>query len=297
MATHALGRADAAHPIESRPVPAGTFAMGDAFDEGYRTDGEIPVHHVTLDAFAIDATAVTNDAFAAFVDATGYVTDAERFGSSAVFAALAGPVADARPVAATPWWLEVPGARWDRPFGPGSDLTDRGDHPVVHVSHADALAYCAWAGRALPTESQWEYAARGGLDGARFPWGDDEPTGDQPRCNIFPGEFPDRPSGDVGTIPARALVPNGFGLYQTVGNVWEWCADRFDARAYRGAAPVNPAGPDRGRSRVLRGGSYLCHDSYCRRYRVAARSHNTPETSTGNIGFRTVAPGAGNAAR
>lgn len=295
-----LRRADSAHGIESLPVPAGTFAMGDAFDEGYRTDGEVPVHRVTLDAFAIDATAVTNDAFAAFVDATGYVTDAERFGSSAVFAALAGRVADARPVAVTPWWLDVPGARWDRPFGPGSDLTDRGDHPVVHVSHADALAYCAWAGRALPTESQWEYAARGGLDGARFPWGDEEPAADRPRCNIFPGDFPDRPDGDVGTVPARAFAPNGFGLYQMVGNVWEWCADRFDARAYRAyrdAVPRNPTGPDRGRARVLRGGSYLCHDSYCRRYRVAARSHNTPETSTGNIGFRTVAPGVDHAGR
>lgn len=264
--------------------------MGDAFGEGYRTDGEEPVHEVTLSAdFTIDATVVTNAAFTAFVAATGYVTDAQRFGSSAVFAALVAPGSAGERIAGTPWWIDVPGARWDRPFGTGSDLTGRADHPVVHISHRDAEAYCAWTGRALPTEAQWEYAARGGLNGARFPWGDEEPTPHLARCNIFRGDFPDRPLGAVGTVPVGSFAPNGFGLYQMVGNVWEWCADRFGAHTYRTAEPVDPIGPSRGRSRVLRGGSYLCHDSYCRRYRVAARSHNTPETSTGNIGFRTVA--------
>lgn len=275
------------HAIESVAIAAGEFAMGDAFDEGYRTDGETPVHRVTLSAFEIDIITVTNEAFGVFVADTGHITDAQRFGSSAVFAGHVSGEAGVR-IAGTPWWIDVPGATWDHPFGPGSDLAGRADHPVVHVSHRDALAYCAWAGRALPTESQWEYAARGGLDGARFPWGDEHPTSDDPRCNIFPGEFPDRPDGPVGTMPVTSFAPNGFGLYQMVGNVWEWCADRFSARAYRTAPADDPIGSERGRSRVLRGGSHLCHDSYCYRYRVAARSHNTPETSTGNIGFRTV---------
>ncbi|MFT4088196.1 MAG: formylglycine-generating enzyme family protein [Gordonia sp. (in: high G+C Gram-positive bacteria)] len=272
------------------PIPGGAFAMGDHFDEGYRADGELPVHVVELSGFDIDATTVTNAAFAEFVAATGHVTDAEQFGSSAVFDLLVSPEAEGFRVPGTPWWLDVPGARWDRPFGPGSDLTGQDDHPVVHVSAHDARAYCEWAGRALPTEAQWEYAARGGLAGARFPWGDEPPSASDARCNIFPGDFPDAPSAAVGTRPVRSFEPNGFGLYQCVGNVWEWCADRYSARTYTSAGAVNPDGPDRGRSQVLRGGSYLCHDSYCRRYRVAARSHNTPATSAGNIGFRTVSP-------
>lgn len=280
------------HPIATVSLPGDTFAMGDAFDEGYRTDGETPVHAVTVSGFDIDATTVTNAAFAAFVAATGHVTDAERFGSSAVFAANVAPGVEARPVTATPWWRDVPGARWCEPHGPGSDLDGRAGYPVVHVSQHDALAYCAWASRTLPTEAQWEYAARGGLAGRRFPWGDAHPTVDDERCTIFHGEFPDHPTVTVGSAPVRSFAPNGFGLYEMVGNVWEWCADRFSARTYRraldGSLVVDPTGPDRGRSRVLRGGSHLCHDSYCYRYRVAARSHNTPESSAGNVGFRTV---------
>ncbi|WP_174519066.1 formylglycine-generating enzyme family protein [Gordonia desulfuricans] len=284
------------HRIDSVRIPAGRFRMGDAFDEGYRTDGEVPVHEVMVSGFDIDVTTVTNAAFAAFVADTGYVTDAERFGSSAVFAsAVRSGDPDVRParVPGVPWWADVPGARWDRPFGPASTLDGLGDHPVVHVSHHDAQAYCVWAGRRLPTEAEWEYAARGGLDGARFPWGDEYPSAGDMRCNIFRGTFPDAPDDVVGTMPARSFAPNGYGLYQAVGNVWEWCADRFGVRTYRTdptAAPVaDPTGARRGSARVLRGGSYLCHDSYCRRYRVAARSHNGPDASAGNIGFRTAA--------
>ncbi|QMT02976.1 formylglycine-generating enzyme family protein [Gordonia jinghuaiqii] len=284
--TPVASRGTGEHPIDTVSVPAGRFAMGDAHDEGYRTDGETPVHDVELSGFSIDTTTVTNAAFALFVDATGHETDAERLGGSAVFHSYAA--APGEPVAATPWWLAVPGASWRRPAGPGSDLDGRSDHPVVHVSHHDALAYCAWAGRALPSEAQWEYAARGGLDGARFPWGDRSPTQENPRCNIFRGDFPDRPAAPVGTTPVRTFEANGYGLYQCAGNVWEWCADRFSARYYRNSDPVDPTGPDRGTVRVLRGGSHLCHDSYCRRYRVAARSHNTPDSTASNIGFRTV---------
>lgn len=259
--------------------------MGDAHGDGYRADGELPVHPVTLGAFTIDTTTVTVADFARFVTATGYETDAERYGVSAVFHLTATDPTTGTPVPGTPWWLTLPGAHWHAPGGPGSVAAE--DHPVVHVSHHDALAYCAWADRALPTEAQWEYAARGGLDGARYPWGDTHPTPDQVR--IFPGDFPGSPTGPVGTIPAKSLPPNGFGLHQPAGNVWEWCADRFSPRYYRRSPTHDPTGPDRGTAHVLRGGSHLCHDSYCYRYRVAARSHNTPDSTASNIGFRTVA--------
>ena len=289
-AEHA-GGGPGVHPIETVDIPAGGFAMGDAFDEGYRTDGERPVHEVELGAYSIDATTVTNAAFATFVAATGHQTDAERFGGSAVFHTYA--TAPGEPVPGTPWWLAVEGASWRHPAGPGSRVDDLADHPVVHVSHRDAQAYCAWAGRVLPTEAQWENAARGGLRGARYPWGNEPPTAEAPRCNIFRGEFPDAPTARVGTVPVRDFEPNGFGLYQCAGNVWVWCADTFSARYYRVSDRSNPLGPGRGSARVLRGGSHLCHDSYCHRYRVAARSHNTPESTASNIGFRTVGPAAG----
>lgn len=270
------------HPIPQAHVPAGEFSMGDAHGDGYRADGEVPVHPVRLPAFTIDATTVTVAAFAAFADATGYVTDAERFGASAVFHACAS--AAGIPVPGTPWWLTVPGATFRTPGGPGTVGPD--DHPAVHVSYDDAMAYCAWARRALPTEAQWEYAARGGLDGARYPWGNEHPEPGE-RCNIFAGDFP-VPDGAVGTVAGRSYEPNGYGLYQAVGNVWEWCADKFSAHYYLASPADSPTGPDRGNARILRGGSHLCHDSYCYRYRVAARSRNTPSSTASNIGFRTV---------
>lgn len=249
-----------------------TFAMGDAFAEGDAS--ELPVHEVRLSPFRVDATAVTRDEFAAFVAATGYVTDAERYGSSAVFHLLVEDGADVvGPVAGTPWWVEVRGATWRQ---------GRGDHPVVHVSWNDAAAYAAWAGKRLPTEAEWECAARGGLDGNRFPWGD-EPRDD---CNIFRGDFPHAPTTPVGTVAAHAGAPNAFGLHNTVGNVWEWCADWFSPTYYAESPSDDPPGPATGTERAMRGGSYLCHDSYCRRYRVAARTGNTPDSSAGNLGFR-----------
>jgi len=282
------------HLIEQVPVPAGTFAMGDSCGDGWPADGETIVHTVELTGFGIDATTVTNDDFARFVDATGYRSEAERFGYSAVFhLSLAADRRDVvgRP-AAVPWWLGVSGADWRHPGGRHSDIDGLGDHPVVHVSWNDAHAYCDWAGRRLPTEAEWEYAARGGLPGARFPWGNDLLDADGNwRCNIWQGTFPTVNTLDDGwltTAPARTYRPNGYGLWQTIGNVWEWCADWFDPGYYATSPRRNPTGPPTGTSRVMRGGSFLCHDSYCNRYRNSARSSNTPDSSTANIGFRTV---------
>ena len=267
-----------------------TFRMGsdDAF--AYPDDGEGPPHEVTLDAFWIDACAVSNADFAAFVDATGHLTDAQRFGWSFVFAGLLpDDQPETRGVAAAPWWRQVFGATWSHPDGPRSSLDDRLEHPVVHVSHADALAYCAWAGKRLPTEAEWEFAARGGLAAQAFPWGDELEPGGEHRMNVWQGRFPaenTRADGYYGTAPVDAFAPNGHGLLNTTGNVWEWTADWFDPAYYARSPRAAPAGPQDGTHRVMRGGSYLCHESYCRRYRVAARSANSPDSTTGNLGFR-----------
>lgn len=273
-------------------LPGGTFLMGDPFGEGYAFDGEGPVREVEVGPFRIDTTAVTVGQFAAFVAATGYRTEAERHGNSSVFhLAVAAASEDVVGIFGMPWWLAVRGADWRHPFGPRSHVDDALDHPVVHVSHNDALAYCRWAGRDLPTEAEWEYAARGGLEGRRYPWGDELLPNGCHRANLWQGVFPTHNTGADGwraTAPVRSFEPNGYGLYQMSGNVWEWCADWFDP-GYPAVAPrADPPGPETGVERVMRGGSYLCHASYCNRYRVAARSGNTPESSAGNLGFRTV---------
>lgn len=239
-------------------LPGGTFRMGSEDEDAHPADGEGPVRDVTVAAFAIGATTVTVAEFAAFVAATGHVTDAERAGWSFVFHShLPADHPPTRAMVGAEWWRQVFGASWRfRPEG----VWRPDDHPVVHVSLDDAAAYCAWAGGRLPTEAEWELAARGGLDGRRFPWGDDEPTPE--RANVFRGAFPE-PDGDAGTLPADALEPNGYGLHQTAGNVWEWCANG-----------------------AMRGGSYLCHPSYCNRYRVAARTSAAADSSSDNLGFR-----------
>ncbi|MER6250372.1 formylglycine-generating enzyme family protein [Streptomyces sp. NPDC001584] len=260
-------------------LAGGRFLMGTEDPDGFPADGEGPVRQEVVGAFRIAPTTVTNAQFASFVKATGHVTEAESFGFSFVFAGfLTGELAAASPaVAGTPWWRAVSGADWRRPEGPGSSFAARQNHPVVHVSWHDARAYCAWSGTRLPTEPEWEFAARGGLERKRYPWGDELRPGGRYMCNIWNGHFPvhnTRADGYAGTAPAKAFRPNGYGLYQTVGNVWEWSADRF-----------SPAGPER----TMRGGSHMCHDSYCNRYRVAARTRNTPDSSAGNIGFRVAA--------
>ncbi|NBD25810.1 formylglycine-generating enzyme family protein [Paenibacillus glycinis] len=276
-------------------LPGGTFLMGTNDEEGFPKDGEGPIREVALAPFYIDACAVTNREFGAFVQATGYLTEAERFGWSFVFHLFVPEAAKAsgstKSVPGTPWWLAVDGADWQRPEGPGSHVEDRLDHPVVHVSWHDAAAFADWAGKRLPTEAEWEYAARGGLIQKRYPWGDLLKPDGEHRCNIWQGKFPDKNNasdGYAGTAPAQSFAPNGYGLYNMVGNVWEWCGDLFTDRPARNGAS-NPRGPAKGTSRVMRGGSYLCHKSYCNRYRVAARSANTPDSSTGNMGFRCAA--------
>ena len=265
--------------------------MGGNDPDGFPTDGEGPVRQVTLSPFRIDPFATTNLQFAEFVDATGYRTDAEGYGWSFVFAGVV-PAGHppTRGVAGAPWWRQVFGADWQHPEGPGSTVSDRADHPVVHVSWRDATAYCRWADRRLPTEAEWEYAARGGLRQARYPWGDELTPDGQWVCNVWQGAFPTHNTledGFLTTAPVDAFEPNGFGLHNVAGNVWEWCADWFSPE--HTPETRNPVGPPNGHARVIRGGSYLCHHSYCNRYRVAARTANTPDSSTGNMGFRCAA--------
>ncbi|MFD1677072.1 formylglycine-generating enzyme family protein [Alicyclobacillus fodiniaquatilis] len=275
-------------------IPKGEFLMGTDSDEGFPADGEGPVHKVSLDAFYISRHSVTNAEFAAFVDATGYQTDAEKYGWSFVFysfldASLLDEITQYSSQA--PWWIAVKGATWRTPEGPDSDIADRLNHPVVHVSWNDAMAYCAWVGMRLPTEAEWEYAARGGLVQKRYAWGDILRQNGQHHCNIWQGKFPQKNTGSdgyLGTCPVDAFEPNGYGLHNVCGNVWEWCADWFANDYYRRSAFRNPKGPAKGMNRIIRGGSYLCHDSYCNRYRVAARSSNTPDSSAGHTGFRCV---------
>ena len=273
-------------------IPGGEFLMGANDPVGFPADGEGPAREVTVSHFYIDETAVTNEQFARFTKTTGYKTEADRYDWSFVFHLFVSPrVAKtiSQAVAGATWWRQVTGANWRRPEGPGSTIRDRMDHPVVHVSWTDAIAYCEWAGKRLPTEAEWEMAARGGLDGKTYAWGDQLAPDGQHKCNIWQGVFPDKNTaedGFAGTAPTKAFQQNGYGLYNVAGNVWEWQSDWFSPNYHRASPQKNPTGPRTGVSRSIRGGSYLCHDSYCNRYRVAARSSNTPDSSTGNLGFR-----------
>lgn len=253
-------------------------------------DGEGPPRQQHIRPFRMSVTAVTNHQFAQFVAATGYVTEAERFGWSYVFyAELVGAPATARVVGAE-WWCNVDGASWKAPSGPNSDLADRAEHPVVHVSWHDALAFARWAGGRLPSEAEWEHAARGGLPDPIYPWGDQPPddVGFMP-CNIWQGVFPYRNlalDGYSGLAPARCFEPNGYGLYSMAGNCWEWTAETYRIRRRRNATFFDvESGQPR---KLLKGGSYLCHASYCHRYRIAARMGNTPDSSAGHTGLRLV---------
>ncbi|MBN8644306.1 MAG: formylglycine-generating enzyme family protein [Planctomycetes bacterium] len=309
-------------------VPGGEFTMGST-DPLARPD-EAPRHRVRVAGFWMDATEVTNAQFAAFAEATGYKTVAERpvdweLLKKQLPAGTPKPSDDMlRPgsLVFTPpdhavdlnrfdhWWTWTPGASWRSPEGPGSGVADRGDHPVVHIAYEDAVAYAKWAGKRLPTEAEWEFAARGGLDGRVNVWGD-EPV-DPKRCNIWQGHFPDRNTFEDGfarTAPVKSFPANGYGLYEMAGNAWEWCADLYRPDTYAryvvaagGPEEVvdNPQGPDRSldprnphapESRVHRGGSFLCNDSYCASYRPSARMAAPPDTALAHLGFRCVKDG------
>ena len=284
------------HPTTDGMVllEGGEFLMGSEDRFAYPGDGEGPARRVRLDSFWIDTCAVTNAQFANFVDETGYVTETERFGWSFVFAGLLpDDFPPTRGVVEAPWWRQVEGAVWRHPEGPLSGLEGRADHPVVHITWNDAQAFCFWSGKRLPTEAELEYASRGGLEGRAFPWGDELEPGDEHRMNVWQGAFPgenSRADGFYGTCPVDAFPSNGYGLYNTTGNVWEWCSDWFSPDFHTRDRRTNPEGPRRSTHRTSRGGSYLCHQSYCLRYRVAARNALTPDTSTGNVGFRGVRP-------
>lgn len=273
-------------------VPGGVFLMGS--DRHYPE--EAPTHHAGVDGFWMDCGPVTNAEFRAFVEDTGYVTTAERppdpddypgadparlVPASAVFTRPQTRTAD--------WWSYVPGADWRHPRGPGSSLRRLDDHPVVHMTWADVSAFADWAGKAMPTEAEWEYAARGGLDGAEYAWGDELAPRGRYRANTWQGEFPVenlRLDGYEWTSPVGAFDPNGYGLHDMIGNVWEWTADWYAAH---GTTPPSPQ--IRMPRKVIKGGSYLCAPNYCRRYRPAARLPLAVDTSTGHVGFRCVVRG------
>ncbi len=269
--------------------------MGTDADGGFPQDGEGPVREVTLDAFYIDKTPVTNEQFSEFIEATGYQTESERLGWSFVFQ---GHIPAERydelveeTVAAANWWCKVKSAAWLRPEGPDSNIDNRPQHPVVHVSWNDAQEYCRWAGKRLPTEAEWEYAARGGLEQKIYPWGDELTPEGRHLCNIWQGTFPVEDLAEDGysaPAPVNAYPPNLYNLYTITGNTWEWCADWFHPAYHVEGTRINPVGPTEGAAKVIRGGSYLCHRSYCNRYRVAARTSNTRDSATTNMGFRCV---------
>jgi formylglycine-generating enzyme len=321
----------AGHPLGDAPpgdappgmvwIPGGEFMMGTDSQIGW--PDEKPAHPVRVDGFWMDEHEVTNSQFREFVEATGYVTTAEKaptveeimsqvppgtpepppemlVAGSMVFTPPPGPV-DLNDF--TQWWKWTPGADWRHPEGPGSTIEGRDNHPVVHVSWYDAVAYAKWAGKQLPTEAQWERAARGGLEQADYCWGNNPPSDTQLLANIWQGVFPTKNTALDGfprTAPVESFPPNGYGLYDMAGNVWEWCADWYDRSLHERLAEqgvvVNPTGPERTNDphqpyaelRVQKGGSFLCHESYCLRYRPSARHGGAPDTGMSHVGFRCV---------
>ncbi len=279
-------------------IKGDTFQMGTDSDEGFSDDREGPKMEVEVGDFYISPYTVTNQDFLDFFLETGYITEAERMGSSYVFHLLLDEETrkKAWSLSGTNWWLEVPEASWRKPEGRHSSIKERMNHPVVHVSRNDALAYCHWAGVRLPTEAEWEYAARGGLRNKRFPWGDDLREMGKHHANIWQGDFPlsnTEEDGYLGTAPVKRYDPNGYGLYQMSGNVWEWCLNPgkislsdFQKKTWRDFYKEHHHFTDE--LYALRGGSFLCHCSYCQRYRVAGRNSNTANSSTSNIGFRVM---------
>jgi formylglycine-generating enzyme required for sulfatase activity len=316
----AAQNANSSAPRNMRWIPAGQFIMGAADTDREARADEKPGHPVTLDGFWIDRTLVTNADFRKFVEATGYVTTAERapelpeimkqlppgtppppkealVAASLVFHRTSSPVPLDDP---SQWWTWTPGANWRHPEGPESTIDGQDNYPVVQVSWFDAAAYAKWARKRLPTEAEWEYAARGGAAGTKYFWGNEDPTTSSPRCNIWQGHFPDTNTAEDGYAmrsPVTAFKPNGYGLFDMAGNVWQWCLDWYRPDTYTNKSEsIDPQGPPgsfdpdepSAPKRVMRGGSFLCNAAYCASYRVAARMKSSPDTSTDHIGFRCV---------
>jgi formylglycine-generating enzyme len=296
-------------------IPGGTFRMGS--DHHYPE--EAPQHRAEVSGFWIDRFPVTNRQFAAYVAATRYVTIAERVPNAEDYPGALPEMLVAGSMVLTPppervslsdhyqWWQWTPGADWRHPEGPGSDIRDREDHPVVHVALADVEAYCGWAGKALPSEAEWEFAARGGLDGADYAWGNELAPGGAMLANYWQGAFPHENlvlDGYDRTSPVGSFPPNGYGLYDMIGNVWEWtidwysdrhivvpscCSPRHGARDRLREQSIDPAVPGAIPRKVLKGGSFACAANYCKRYRPAARQHHPVDTGTNHVGFRCIA--------
>jgi formylglycine-generating enzyme required for sulfatase activity len=292
--TYSACAADVADPQSAvAGIPGGLGLLGTGAPH-FPDDGEGPLRRKKLKPFRMDVTTVTNARFARFVADTGHRTDAERLGDTLVFQGLL-PTGHppTRAVAEAPWWRLVPGATWRMPTGPLGAAAEP-DHPVVHVSWNDAQAFASWAGGRLPTEAEWEHAARGGLGDVPFPWGEAQPNDtDFHPCNIWQGSFPRQDlglDGYRGTAPARSFAPNGFGLFNMVGNVWEMTGDPFKVRSLKKSVTVQHAG--RKGFKLSKGGSFLCHRSYCYRYRIAARNSTSANSSTSHIGFRLAYDGA-----
>lgn len=282
--------------VRGRPGQTIEVRGGESFvgtdDPVISGDGEGPARKILLQDFHLEVETVSVRRFAEFVEATGHMTESERYGMSAVFAPLLkdrGLVTSG--VVNTPWWTRIDGASWKQPEGPGSSIEDRLDHPVTQVSWNDAVAFASWVGGRLPTEAEWEHAARGGNRRRRFPWGDEEPTDEKTFCNIWQGEFPRHNTladGYLGTAPARSFEPTEAGFYNLAGNVWEWSGDAYKVRSLSKAAKLRNDQAKKNADKVLKGGSFLCHKSYCYRYRIAARMGLSADSAGSNTGFRVA---------
>ncbi len=301
-------------------ISGGSFMMGGDNDQAYAD--ELPKHVVQIKSFWMDVNEVTNAQYQKFVEATGYISTAEKkpdweelkkqvepgtlkppdsvlVAASLVFKQTSGPVTLTD---VSQWWVWEPGADWKHPQGKASNIKGKENYPVVHISWFDAMAYCKWAGKRLPTEAEWEFAARGGLINNNYPWGNEHVNEGKAKTNSWEGNFPynnEKKDGFITAAPAKRYAPNGYGLYDMAGNVWEWCADFYDAAYYetlKNTTTLNPQGPAKSNDpaepyttkRVLRGGSFLCNDSYCSGYRVARRMKSSPDTGLENTGFRCV---------
>ena len=285
-----VARAEIDASLDSVEIPGGAALVGTRRPQ-IADDGEGPLRKVKVAPFRLGKTCVTNADFARFIDATGYRTEAETFGWSFVFWSDLSTDIRTEGIPGLEWWRKVHGAYWRDPKAEGRDTLEQAlDYPAVHISWNDASAYAKWAGGRLPTEAEWEHAARGGLGDVPFPWGKQEPNDtDQFPCNIWQGAFPNTNTGAdgyTGLAPAQAFEPNGYGLYNMVGNNWEWSADPFKVNSLKKQVKARLA-QMRG-FKLVKGGSALCHKSYCFRYRIAARTGNSPDSTTGYQGFRVA---------